>query len=348
MFYKGVIKPLLFLIPAERAHYLGTFIWKLSMRIPGLKHLLIFLFSGPKDSKLHSNLLGLKFSNPIGLAAGFDKDGKNFDSIRHMGFGFVEVGTVTPRPQSGNPRPRLFRLPADSAVINRMGFNNDGVELLKQRLSQKNTDGIILGGNIGKNKDTPNSEAVEDYLACMRELHGLVDYFTINMSSPNTPNLRELQEKKPLSRILSKLQEFNQSQSAPKPILLKIAPDLSWSQLDDIVEIVKLQRLAGIVATNTTISREGLKTDKRQIEQIGNGGLSGAPLSEKSLSIVRYLRKNLDKDHVIVGVGGIMNPNAAKSMFEAGADLVQIYTGLIYEGPALVRQIKISLLEDQL
>jgi dihydroorotate dehydrogenase len=288
-------------------------------------------------------VLGLEFPNPVGLAAGFDKDGKHIRALACLGFGFIEVGTVTPRPQSGNPQPRLFRLPADRALINRMGFNNDGLEALTQRLQQIRQegapDGLIIGGNIGKNKDTPNEAAVEDYCRCFEALFPWVDYFVVNVSSPNTPNLRALQEKEPLRQLLETLQALNQKRENPKPILLKIAPDLTDEQLDEVAAIVQSTQIGGIIATNTTINRKNLKTQNAEIEAIGAGGLSGAPLFSRSTAVIRRLREKIGTDLVIIAVGGIDSPQAAREKLDAGANLVQVYTGLIYEGPGLVSQI---------
>ena len=301
-----------------------------------------FLVSGPR---LGRQVMGIGFPNPVGLAAGFDKDGKLFPAMGALGFGFVELGTVTPKPQPGNPSPRIFRLPADQALINRMGFNNEGADVLAARLRTTPVPkGLVLGGNIGKNKTTPNEQAVDDYLYCFRVLHDLVDYFVVNVSSPNTPNLRELQDKEPLTRILSALQTENQALGAPKPILLKIAPDLTTSQLDDILDIVRATGIAGIVATNTTIQRDGLRTPAAVWEAMGPGGLSGAPLRKASTQILQYLRQHGPKGMTLIGVGGIATPLDAKEKLEAGADLVQVYTGLIYEGPSMVRSINRALL----
>lgn len=287
--------------------------------------------------------MGLHFPNRVGLAAGFDKDGKHLQGLSCLGFGFIEVGTVTPLPQSGNPRPRLFRLPADRALINRMGFNNEGLEALVGRLARwrkkSRAGSIIVGGNIGKNKATPNEAAEQDYLRCFEALFPWVDYFVVNVSSPNTPGLRALQEKEPLTRLLNLLQEKNRQQPAPKPILLKIAPDLTDEQLDDIAEIVSATGLAGVIATNTTTGRGGLKTPAAAVEAIGAGGLSGAPLRARATDVIRYLREKLGPAPVIIGVGGIDSPRAAREKLDAGANLVQVYSGLVYEGPGLVRQV---------
>ncbi len=310
--------------------------------IPPVRWVLRQLFCEP-EAVLKKNILGLEFPNPVGLAAGFDKDGKHIEGLACLGFGFIEVGTVTPVAQAGNPRPRLFRLPADRALINRMGFNNEGLGALVARLRKLRAkgipDGIIIGGNIGKNKNTPNEAAEQDYLLCFEVLFPWVDYFVVNVSSPNTPNLRALQEKEPLTRLLSLLQEKNRAHNKPKPILLKIAPDLSDEQLSEVAEIVRSVGLAGVIATNTTISRAHLNTPAHELETIGPGGLSGAPLRERSTAVIRILREKLGPELVIIGVGGIDSAASALEKLQAGADLVQVYSGLVYEGPGLVRRI---------
>ena len=299
-----------------------------------------------KDYRLKREVFGLTFENPVGLAAGFDKDGKYFRAMSSMGFGFLELGTVTPKPQDGNPQPRLFRLPQDEAIINRMGFNNEGVHALVERLKQGKPKNVIIGGNIGKNKVTPNDKAHEDYVYCFEALFPYVDYFVVNVSSPNTPNLRELQDKEPLTKLLTMLQELNHQKDAPKPILLKIAPDLNNAQLDDILEIVKDSKIAGIIATNTTISREGLKEKKQRISEIGNGGLSGQPVKQRSTEVIRYLSTKSNGELTIIGVGGIATPQDAIEKLEAGASLIQVYTGMIYEGPMMVKNINKALLSN--
>lgn len=297
------------------------------------------------DERLHRELFGLKFKNPVGLAAGFDKDAKLFNELSNYGFGFIEIGTVTPKPQEGNPKKRLFRLKADSALINRMGFNNGGVDLAVERLKHKSATlkkrGVLIGGNIGKNKVTPNENATNDYLICFKALHDYVDYFVVNVSSPNTPNLRALQDKEPLTKLLKVLKEENSNYSNPKPILLKIAPDLTNEQLLDIIEIVADTKIDGVIATNTTISREGLK-DANKSE---TGGLSGKPLTHRSTEVIRFLAEKSNKAFPIIGVGGIHSAKDALEKIEAGADLVQLYTGFIYEGPKLIKQINKALLK---
>lgn len=298
-----------------------------------------------EDARLEKTVFGLTFKNPVGLAAGFDKDGVYYPLMAKLGFGYAELGTVTPKPQAGNPKPRLFRLPKDRALINRMGFNNAGVDALANNIERNGRpDGMILGGNIGKNKDTPNADATSDYLICLNRLHSLVDYFAVNVSSPNTPGLRSLQAKEPLTRLLSELQARNAGFSKPRPILLKIAPDLSEGELDDIVAIAQDTKLAGLIATNTTIAREPLSSSAALIQEIGNGGLSGAPVFEKSNEVLRYLRKTLPKGFPLIGVGGIADGPSGRQKIEAGADLVQVYSGMVYAGPTLPAQINKALL----
>lgn len=337
MLYKHLLKPILFLLNPEKAHAVAVAGLRIICSIPGGSSLVRSVFQS-KHQALHRNLFGLHFPNPVGLAAGFDKDGKYYDVMQHLGFGFIEIGTVTPRPQDGNPKPRLFRLPADEALINRMGFNNEGLAALKQRLSNRKP-GLIIGGNIGKNKDTPNEEAFEDYRKGFEELFELVDYFVVNVSSPNTPNLRALQEKEPLTHLLSQLQLLNNNKAKPKPILLKIAPDLTDEQLNDIIEIVENTKIAGVIATNTTISRDGLTTNAKELENIGNGGLSGKPVKEAANRVIKYIHQKSGGKIPIIGVGGIHSPEDAHEKLQAGACLVQLYTGLIYEGPGLVKKI---------
>ncbi len=343
--YKNIIKPFLFLFTPEKAHHLTVRLLKITLAIP----LVSFLFKKSlelKDERLHREVFGLKFENPVGLAAGFDKDGKYFRAMSSMGFGFLELGTVTPQPQVGNPQPRLFRLPQDEGIINRMGFNNEGVHALVERLKKGKPKNVIIGGNIGKNKITPNERAEEDYAYCFQVLFPYVDYFVVNVSSPNTPNLRELQGKEPLTKLLTMLQALNNKNKAPKPILLKIAPDLNNAQLDDIIEIVQASKIDGIIATNTTISREGLKEKKQRIDEIGNGGLSGRPVKQRSTEVIRYLSNKSNGELTIIGVGGIATPQDAKEKLEAGAALIQVYSGMIYEGPYMVKRINNYLLNE--
>lgn len=311
---------------------------KIALFVPGIAWLFRKAFV-IRNAGLEREVFGLKFTNPVGLAAGFDKDGKFLKELGYLGFGFLEIGTVTPRPQEGNPKPRLFRLPASKGLINRMGFNNEGVIKLSGRLRNYKRGKILIGGNIGKNKVTPNAEAVLDYILCFEELFPLVDYFVINVSSPNTPGLRELQEKEPLKELIQQLQEKNHEQSAPKPLLLKIAPDLNEDQLDDILEIAAATRLDGIIATNTTIERGGLLESAEMIQSIGSGGLSGAPVRDRSTAVIRYLSEKSGGKLPIIGVGGICTPEDALEKLEAGAVLVQVYSGMVYSGPGLIKAI---------
>jgi dihydroorotate dehydrogenase len=338
--YKTIAKPLLFFLSPEQAHHLSLSLFRIALQVPVLGSLLRQAFRS-NDPKLKKEVMGLSFPNPVGLAAGFDKDGRHYKTMAALGFGFVEIGTVTPRPQAGNPRPRLFRLPKDEALINRMGFNNEGVDAMVERLKNR-PDNLIIGGNIGKNKDTPNEKAHEDYFICFEKLFPYVDYFVVNVSSPNTPNLRELQNKEPLLYLLNTLQNKNREKKEPKPILLKIAPDLSDEQLDDILDIVQESGIAGLIATNTTIDRKGLNTSGEQVTAIGNGGLSGAPLKQRSTEVIRYLKER-KPELLIIGVGGIASGDDALEKIEAGATLLQVYSGLIYEGPGLIRKLNRTL-----
>ena len=339
--YKSLIRPFFFLFDPEKVHHFTFSAIKMLQDIPGVRALTRRFFC-LEDERLARSVFGIQFKNPIGLAAGFDKDAKLYNELGNYGFGFIEIGTLTPKPQPGNDLPRLFRLPEDKAVINRMGFNNGGVKAAAERL-KKNKGRVVIGGNIGKNKVTPNEEAVNDYLICLRELFSVVDYFVVNVSSPNTPGLRELQEKEPLTKLLKAVQEVNKKLGY-KPLLLKIAPDLTDTQLDDIVAIAKDTKLDGLIATNTTISRAGLTTPKTKVESIGAGGLSGKPVAERSTEVIRYLRKNLGPDFPIIGVGGVFTAEDAKEKLDAGATLLQVYTGFIYEGPGMVKRICKGLL----
>jgi dihydroorotate dehydrogenase len=343
--YKILIRPLFFLIDPEKIHHITVALLRMSGRIPGLKSILRSFFT-LKHPALERVIFGIRFQNPVGLAAGFDKDARLIDEMACMGFGFIEIGTLTPRPQPGNDKPRLFRLPEDKALINRMGFNNEGVSAAVTRLRKRKSK-VIVGGNIGKNKVTPNENAFDDYAICFEALYEHVDYFVINVSSPNTPGLRDLQEKEPLRKLLQYVIDLSKQKPVYKPVLLKIAPDLSPSQLDDIVQILKETRTDGVIATNTTISRDGLSTSAEEIKAIGNGGLSGGPLTQRATEVIAYLRGNLGKDFPIIGVGGIMTPEDALEKLKAGADLVQIYTGFIYEGPAFVKCINREILKRQ-
>ncbi|RMG77227.1 MAG: quinone-dependent dihydroorotate dehydrogenase [Bacteroidetes bacterium] len=340
----SIIRKILFLFPPETAHYLALDLLKLALKIPLLSQIIVQQYR-LKSPKLEKNVFGIRFPNPVGLAAGLDKNARYYKELSKLGFGFIEIGTVTPKPQAGNPKPRLFRIKKDKAIINRMGFNNDGVDAVVKRLQSKPAH-IIIGGNIGKNKTTPNEKAVDDYLICFHKLFDYVDYFVVNVSSPNTPGLRSLQERKPLERILSALQKANNEKNNPKPILLKIAPDLSSEQIDEIIDIVTTTQISGIIATNTTIARNNLSLNSQQIEAIGNGGLSGAPLTEASTKIIRYIRSK-NPNIPVIGVGGIMHENDACEKIKAGADLVQLYSGFVYEGPALIKKIKQKIINNE-
>jgi dihydroorotate dehydrogenase len=337
------IKPILFQFDPEKIHYVVFALLKFANKIPGVSALIRAMYV-VEDPRLERTLFGLKFKNPVGLGAGFDKDAKAIDELANLGFGFIEIGTITPLAQAGNDKPRLFRLPEDEALINRMGFNNGGMEAAVERLKLREST-VLVGGNIGKNKLTPNENATDDYVKSFNALFDHVDYFTVNVSSPNTPNLRALQEKEPLKQLLQTLKDINNTKPTPKPILLKIAPDLTNEQLDDIVEIVQETKIDGVIATNTTILRENLKTSASTIEAIGMGGLSGKPVRERSTEVIQYLANKSNKSFPIIGVGGIHSAEDAIEKLEAGASLLQIYSGFIYEGPALIKRINKALLE---
>jgi dihydroorotate dehydrogenase len=332
-----LVKKLLFKYDPEDVHY-KVLKWLHKAYNWGLgKKFLVSNYSYQHPS-LVTNVFGLEFQNPVGLAAGFDKDATHIEELSCLGFGFIEIGTVTPKGQDGNEKPRLFRLPLDGAIVNRMGFNNQGVDAAVARLKERKSK-VIIGGNIGKNKNTPNVEAVNDYIYCYNALFDVVDYFVVNISSPNTPNLRELQEKEPLHKLLLQLQNINLQRPKPKPILLKIAPDLTWTQIDDVIEIVQKVELAGIVATNTTISRAGLKSDDALVSEMGIGGISGKPVQQRSTEIIKYISQKTNGKLPIIAVGGIFNAADAQEKLKAGASLVQVYTGFIYSGPAIVKNI---------
>jgi dihydroorotate dehydrogenase len=339
-----IIRKILFLKDPEKVHHMVMKWLRFAYSVPAIRIMLKNVYS-LKESGLERTLWGLKFSNPVGLAAGFDKDAKYTDALSCLGFGFIEIGTVTPQGQPGNPRPRLFRLPADNALINRMGFNNYGTAYASKNLMLRH-ENIIIGGNIGKNKKTSNEYAFNDYETCFRELYKSVDYFVVNVSSPNTPGLRELQDKEPLMKILNALQVLNKQLGTGKPILLKIAPDLTNEQLDDIIDIVHQTKIQGLVATNTTIGRSGLSTDHGKIENIGTGGLSGKPLFKRSLEVVRYIHEHSKGEIPLIAVGGIFTAADARQMLDAGASLVQVYTGFIYEGPGIAKKICKGLLKN--
>lgn len=340
--YKALLKPLLFLVDPEKIHHFVFRTLKFLFRIPGIPALMRTCYL-VRDKRLERTLFGITFPNPVGLAAGFDKDAKLYDELGDLGFGFVEVGTLTPLAQPGNDKPRMFRLPADEGLINRMGFNNEGAAAAAARLRGRKGR-VIIGGNIGKNKITPNEEALLDYEKCFEALFDVVDYFVVNVSSPNTPGLRALQEKEPLIALLVHLKKINAAKTRPKPILLKIAPDLTNEQLDDIIEVVRQSGIDGVIATNTTISREGLQTPAAEVEKMGAGGLSGKPLTKRSTEVIRYLSEQSGKAFPIIGVGGIHSPGDAIEKLDAGASLIQLYTGFIYEGPALAKRINKAIL----
>jgi dihydroorotate dehydrogenase len=342
--YKQFIRPLLFRFDPEQVHHWSFKAIGLIYRL-GLGPLVTARFT-IKDKRLEREVFGLTFPNPVGLAAGFDKDARLFRELSGLGFGFIEIGTLTPKPQEGNPKKRLFRLKADQAIINRMGFNNQGVDIAAERL--KVPHGVLVGGNIGKNKVTPNERASSDYLYCLKTLYPVVDYFVVNVSSPNTPGLRELQDKAPLTELLNTLKKAGKShakthKTKEKPILLKIAPDLTDTQLLDIIEIITSTGTDGVIATNTTISREGLVSDPQLSSEMG--GLSGKPLEHKSTEVIRFLYENSHGAFPIIGVGGIHSPEDALEKLEAGASLIQLWTGFVYEGPSLIKRINAALLE---
>ncbi len=335
--YKSILRPILFKSDPEEIHHFTFSSVRRLFKVPGSKNIIKKLYQ-VNDTRLEREVFGLKFKNPVGLAAGFDKDAKLYKELSHFGFGFIEIGTVTPKPQPGNPKKRLFRLKEDQAIINRMGFNNGGVAEAVVRL-QKNKN-VLIGGNIGKNKVTPNDEAVNDYILCFNALFNVVDYFVVNVSSPNTPGLRELQDKEPLTKLLATLQDLNAQKEKRKPILLKIAPDLTEDQLLDIIDIVATTKIDGVIATNTTISRDGLTSVNKE----ETGGLSGKPLTKRSTEVIRFLSERSNKAFPIIGVGGIHSAQDALEKIEAGASLVQLYTGFIYEGPQLIKDINTELL----
>jgi dihydroorotate dehydrogenase len=334
--YKAIIRPILFLMDPEKVHYF-TFSLIRNLSKLGFSGMFRSMYQ-VKDKRLERTVFGLKFDNPVGLAAGFDKDAKLYNELSNFGFGFIEIGTLTPKPQAGNPKKRLFRLKEDSGIINRMGFNNGGVVEAVERL--KKNKGVLIGGNIGKNKVTPNKNATDDYVICFNALFDHVDYFVVNVSSPNTPNLRALQDKEPLTQLLNTLQKLNADKPTSKPILLKIAPDLTDEQLLDIIDIVKETKIEGVIATNTTISRDGLQSSNKT----ETGGLSGKPLTNRSTEVIRFLSEKSNKAFPIIGVGGIHSAEDALEKLEAGADLVQLYTGFVYEGPKLIKDINKAIL----
>ena len=338
----GLIRRILFAFSPESVHYFSMNCLRLACALPPLRALLRSSFT-PAGPGLSTHFLRLPFRNPVGLGAGFDKNARYLRELETLGFGFVEIGTVTPLPQAGNDKPRLFRLPADQALINRMGFNNDGATAVAARLEKwrtRNPDTtLIVGGNIGKNKQTPNEEAWKDYEICFKELHPYVDYFVVNVSSPNTPGLRALQEKDSLRKILLHLQMINNGKAHSKPILLKIAPDLSEAEINDVVDLAMEIKLDGLVVSNTTISRDGLRTPAAEVEAIGAGGLSGAPVRARATEVVQYVQEKTNGQIPVIASGGIFTAADAKEKMKAGASLVQVWTGFIYVGPSIVKKI---------
>ena len=342
--YKTVIKPFLFLQDPEKVHYKVFNMVKTLSKVPGFSAINRSLFK-LNNKELERDVFGLKFSNPVGLAAGFDKDAILYNELADFGFGFIEIGTLTPKGQLGNPKPRLFRLPKDNALINRMGFNNQGVQAAVERLKNKKTN-IIIGGNIGKNTTTESSKTDEDYIQVFQELFDYVDYFVVNVSCPNVGNLTKLQEKEPLMQLMQKISVINNKKLKPKPLLLKIAPDLSEQELDDVIDIIKTLSLDGVVAANTSVNREGLRTKEETLNEIGwPGGLSGKPLTDRSTKVIQYLYNQLGDAYPIIGVGGIHSEQDALEKINAGAKLVQLYTGFIYEGPGLIKRINKALIQ---
>ena len=339
--YKKIISPFLFLFDPEKIHTFTFFLIKVFFKIPILGFI-IESFYKVKSPKLERKLFGLNFENPVGIAAGFDKNATHISEFEKFGFGFIEIGTVTPKPQDGNPKKRLFRLKEDTAIINRMGFNNDGVTKIKNRL--KKNYNVLIGGNIGKNKVTPNSQAKNDYIICFKELYNYVDYFVVNVSSPNTPGLRELQSKEFLNDLFIDLNKLRSNETIKKPILIKISPDLSKEKILEILEVIDTNNIDGIIATNTTIDYPNLKSKNKN----ETGGLSGAPLYDKSNEVISFISKKTNGKLPIIGVGGISTPEQAVKKIEAGAHLIQLYTGIIYEGPGIVRKINKTLLNQEL
>lgn len=343
--YRLLVRPILFRFSPEAAHHITFSIFSICRKIPGLMTLIGRLFK-VRNKKLERTLWGIKFPSPVGLAAGLDKNATGYDVFDAIGFGFIEVGTATPKPQAGNPKPRLFRLVNDNAIINRMGFNNIGVDAIARNLEKSNRKNLIIGGNIGKNTLTPNENAAEDYERCFIALYDKVDYFVVNVSCPNIANLSKLQNTDSLGEIVEKLVRFRKKQPVYRPILLKISPDLSFDQIDDSLNIINQFSLDGIVAVNTTTKREGVSLRQDKIDVIGNGGLSGKPLTSRSIEVVHYISRKTNGQMPIIGVGGIMSVDDALNMLRAGAYLIQVYTGFIYQGPGLIRDIHKAIIKE--
>lgn len=342
--YKLLIRPIFFLFDPEKIHHFTFSLVKFLSKIPGMSSIFRGMYQ-VNDKKLERNLFGLTFKNPVGLAAGFDKNAVLYNELANFGFGFVEIGTVTPKGQEGNPKKRLFRLKDDKGIINRMGFNNEGLEAAIEQL-KKNKGKIIIGGNIGKNTNTAPENYTEDYVACFKGLHPYVDYFVLNVSCPNVSSHAKLEDADYLKELITEVQKLNNAEAQQKPILLKIAPDLNNQQLDEIIELVAETKIDGVIASNTSVNRDNLKASKERLQEIGNGGVSGQPVKDRSTRVIKYLTDNSNKAFPIIGVGGIHSEKDALEKLKAGADLVQIYTGFIYEGPSLVKRINKAILAE--
>ncbi|WP_159948309.1 quinone-dependent dihydroorotate dehydrogenase [Polaribacter septentrionalilitoris] len=341
--YKAIVRPIFFLFDPEKIHYFTFSLIKTMSRVPFVTSIFRSLYK-VKDKRLERNLFGLKFENPVGLAAGFDKNAVLYNELANFGFGFIEIGTVTPKGQAGNPKKRLFRLKDDKGIINRMGFNNDGIAAAIENLKQ-NKGKVIVGGNLGKNTTTTPENYTQDYCEVFTALHPYVDYFVLNVSCPNVGSHAKLNDKDYLVELISACQKLNEKEAKQKPILLKIAPDLNQIQLDEIIELVKETKIDGVIASNTSTNREGLKASKERLAEIGNGGLSGQPIKAQSTAVIKYLAEKSKKAFPIIGVGGIHSAEDALEKIDAGADLVQIYTGFIYEGPSLIKKINKAILQ---
>jgi len=341
--YKSIIRPIFFSFDPEKIHHFTFSLIKTASKIPGIPSLFRSLYQ-VKDSRLEREVFGLKFPNPVGLAAGFDKEAKLYNELSNFGFGFIEIGTITPKAQVGNPKKRLFRLKEDNAIINRMGFNNQGVEAAIENLKNKRSN-LIVGGNIGKNTDTKPEDYTADYEVCFKALHPYVDYFVVNVSCPNVGSHAKLQDKGYLLELLGTLKELNNKEAVQKPIVLKIAPDLNNEQLDEIIEVIAETKIDGVIASNTSVNRDNLKATKAELDAIGNGGVSGKPVADKSTAVIKYLSDHSNKAFPIIGVGGIHSAQDALDKINAGATLVQVYTGFIYEGPKLVKDINKAILK---